>query len=305
MAYEIKPALWGFKPGKKETRQPIITGSIAALVNGEYWPTPPYFSYTFKRQVIDSVSQTFISPNMQARDFKPFAKELIDTGTVVLDAGKGRMFMWNLPLFSFEISQAARWTGRCQNLGMALYITAAGYSVLLTPYIYLTGDICRLSLNKDEMGRLLYFRLSYVCLKWETTFTSLLKLFCATNDRGGYGSNDYFSLQQSINTSDWSATNCIQGLTLSQLLGVEIWGDNKNGFFIQYGGGSLYSALSTDKTTYQYLVRYNIFKEGTTSIRARVFLPELFAPVADQPAILTTSAPIISGCIVRFVKNKV
>lgn len=102
MAYEIKPPLWGIKPGKRETRQLVITKSIAYGPSAE--SENPYVYTSPKRQIVDSANRIFVSPNMQVRDFKPFAKELINTRTVVLDADKGRLFMWSLPPFSFEMN---------------------------------------------------------------------------------------------------------------------------------------------------------------------------------------------------------
>lgn len=304
MAYEIKPPLWGVKPGKRETRQQVITELNGRPVsNPNVVIDPPYFKFNLKRQIIDSVNQTFISPNMQVRDFKPFAKELIDTGTVVLDSSKGRMLMWDLPPFSFELDQSAKWSfTRCST--PPLVIKGSGYDVLLTPYIYLIGDVTRLSLNSRVSN--LHLRVSYTLLGWKGTTKVVDMMFCAclqgvTCDVE-ITSDDYCSLQQSIDYSDWSATNCLQGLTLSQLLGAETWKDYKNGFFIQYGGKDLPATVSLNQVFYTTL-RPNIYQEGFSAIHARVFLPELFAPVVDRPAILTTSSPIISGCIVRFVKT--
>lgn len=309
MPYEIKPSLWGIKPGKRETRQRVITGlNGRAISNPEVILEPPYFTFNLKRQIIDSVSQTFISPNMQVRDFKPFAKELIDTGTTVLDSSKGKFFMWSMPPFSFEINQMAGWSfTRCNT--KPLVISASKYDVLLTPYIFLTEDITRLSLNNKIFNGSLAFRLSYTCLEWKGTTYVVDKMFCRCSEaqmlcRQNLTSDDYYSLQQSVDYSNWSATNCTEMLTLSQLLGVETQEKFKNGFYIQYGGGALPSLVSNNQVFYTSLSD-SIFQEGQSSIRARVFLPELFAPIADQPAILTTSAPIISGCIVRFVKNVV
>lgn len=64
MAYEIKPPLWGIKPGKRETRQRVATGANLGI--------PGYYSTVLKKQIIDIASQTFISPSMQVRDFAPF-----------------------------------------------------------------------------------------------------------------------------------------------------------------------------------------------------------------------------------------
>lgn len=305
MAYEIKSPLWGIKPGKRETRQQVITGSKITN-NGLVEPIYPYVYTLPKRQIVDSANRTFVSPSMQVRDFKPFAKELINTGTVVLDASKGRMFMWNLPPFSFEINQEAYWdANNC--FSYPLKANVSGYDVLISPYIYTTGDVTRLSLNAESNK--LYLRLSYAVLnyvlyraRWGWTLGK-----CGQEDIGDITADTIATLQQSVNYSDWSATNCSLELTLSKLLGVETWGDYKNGFYIQYGGGNLISGKyqMASPVARGTCYKYSIFREGTSSLLARVFLPELFAPVADQPAILTTSAPIISGCIVRFVKNGV
>lgn len=306
MAYEIKPPLWGVKPGKRETRQQVITGLNGRQIsNPSVVIEPPYFKFNLKRQIVDSVNQTFISPNMQARDFTPFAKELIDTNTVVLDKSKGKLFMWNLPSFSFEISQRANWNfTKCGT--PPLEIKASGYDVLLTPYIYLMGDITRLSLNNKLSNNSLYLRISYTLLGWKGMTKVADRVFCACLQEvicdTEITSDDYCTLQQSVNYSDWSATNCIQALSLPQLLGAETLQNYKNSFFIQYGGETLPAEVSLNQVFYTTL-RPNIFQEGISAIHARVCLPELFASVADQPAILTTSAPIISGCIVRFVKT--
>lgn len=302
MAYEIKPPLWGIKPGKRETRQQVITGTKAKNT-GLVEPIYPYVYTSPKRQIVDSANRTFVSPSMQVRDFKPFAKELIDTGTVVLDTSKGRMFMWNLPPFSFEMKQEAYWdVSNC--FSDPLTASVSGYDVLISPYIYTTGDVTRLSLI--DGSNKLYLRLSYAVLNYvlhQILWTITLGR-CGQHDKGEITADTIATLQQSVDYSDWSATNCSLELTLSQLLGVETWGNYKNGFYIQYGGETLKTARyamgpgGARGTCY----KYSIFREGTSSLLARVFLPELFAPVADRPAILTTSAPIISGCIVRFVK---
>ena len=322
MAYEIKPALWGFKPGKKETRQRVVTGVNQSSYSGSQI-TYPYATYSLKRQILDFTSQTFVTPSMQIRDFKPFAKELIDTGTVVLDVDKGKMFMWNLPPFSFELNQSIGWEGTnggflayCGGEGASLQMKASGYSILLTPYLYISG-LTRLSLNDNSDKRDLYLRLSYTAYKFRfyrdcirlTTVIYAGSQMCDAPNVGGWVSLDeYGSLQQSVNYSDISITNSLNGMKLSQLFGIS--SQSQNGFYITGDGSRMtpwfsYMSAGTIRYDYYAFLGYDMFQEGTTSIRARVFLPELFTPVADQPAILTTSAPIISGCIVRFVKNKV
>lgn len=305
MGYQIKPPLWGIKPGKRETRQQVITGANV-VKNESIEPIYPYVYTSPKRQIVDSANRTFVSPSTLVRDFKPFAKELINTGTVVLDTSKGRMFMWNLPPFSFEINQEAYWdvTG-CS--AYPLKANVSGYDVLISPYIYTTGDVTRLSLNAESNR--LYLRLSYAVFNyslyqvfWGRTFSR-----CQETNLRDLTADTIATLQQSVNYSDWSATNCTLELTLSKLLGVETWGDYKNGFYIQYGGGNLVSSAYhfSGAASQWSCYKYSIFREGTAAILARVFLPELFAPVVDRPAILKSSAPIISGCIVRFVKNGV
>ena len=321
MAYEIKPALWGFKPGKKETRQRVVTGVNSSSYLGTEI-TYPYANYSLKRQILDFTTQTFVSPNMQVRDFKPFAKELIETGTVVLDEDKGRMFMWNLPPFTFELNQSVYWDGYdnfayCGGSGVTLEMKSSGYNVILTPYFYISGTT-RLLLKDNTDRENLYFRLSYTvykfrfyreCFRCITSVLNPSRNYCDTPNVGGWVSLDeYGSLQQSVNYSDISITNSINGMKLSQLFGIS--SQSQNGFYITGDGSRMtpsFSYLQTASFRYDFFafLSYNMFQEGTTSIRARVFLPELFAPVADLPAILTTSAPIISGCIVRFVKNKV
>lgn len=308
MAYEIKPPLWGIKPGKRETRQQVITGAVSEPTVGLKM-VEPYFTSTPKQQIMDSTSQIFVSPSMQVRDFTPFAKELIETGTVVLDANRGRMFMWNMPPFSFEINQSVQWVsgGRsiC-NVDDYLTMKVSGYDVLLSPYIYITG-VTRIFL-KEETPFKLYFRLSYASHKLYGygSRRSAFRSKCSSYEGGGEFITDrFFSIQQSIDYENKSMTNCILGLTLPQILGVE--NQTHNGFYIQ-GGGTIsygYGELGNGSRRNYTYTGANAFQEGTTSIRARVMLPELFAPVADLPAILTTSAPIISGCIVRFVKNVV
>lgn len=304
MPYEIKKPDWGFKPGKKETRQRIITGAVTG--SSGLSMASPYFYTSLRSQILDFTSSTFASPAMQTRDFEPFAKELIDSGTVVLDSRKGRFFIWNLPEFSFEISQYAEWVGErgpiCSTV-QRLPMLLNGYRVLLSPYLYLMGDITRLSVIDRDLD--MFLRLSYTCYKVKIYGRRLSVAYsrCSEYDGGGESiADDYFSLSQS-NYADLSITKCMSRLTLSQLLGVE---DCKNGFFIQYSGPSLsYGFGGTGARRNYTFTTHNMFIEGQSAIRARVMLPELFAPVGSQSAVLTTSAPIISGCIVRFVKNVV
>lgn len=305
MTYEIKSPLWGVKPGKRETRQRVITGAVANSGTGVTMISP-YFTSIPKRQIIDLLSPTFINPSMQARDFTPFAKELIETGSVVLNDDRGRMFMWNLPPFSFEINQNAYWlSGGRQICGATdlLPMAVSGYRILLNPYILISG-VTRISIKSEREN--LFLRLSYTSYNAVGYGRRRTVFFSKCSEYGGGGSfatNDYFSLQQTVDYSDWSATNCLQGLTLSQLLGVETWKGYENTFYIQGGGNVEYGYGSQQRTRHYTFSGLNMFQEGTTSIRARVFLPELFETVYDLPPILTTSAPIISGCIVRFVKT--
>lgn len=306
MPYEIKKPDWGFKTGKKETRQRIVTGAISTPPTGMAMVSP-YFNTRFGRQILDFMSSTFVSPNMMTRDFKPFGKELIDSGSVVLDSRRGRFFMWNLPEFSFEISQYVEWRGRkggriCSATNQ-LEMSLKGYRILLSPYLYLVGDITRLSVTNRDSN--LFLRLSYTCYKvggFGRRFTAVVGKCSEYNGGGDFIADDYFSLSQS-NYSGLSITNCISKLDLSQLLGVE---DCENGFFIQYSGPNLdYGFVEQgQRHNYTFTTR-NMFIENESAVCARVMLPELFAPVGDRPSILTTSSPIISGCIVRFVKNVV
>lgn len=304
MAYEIKPPLWGYLPDWLKENDSRLLGQL--FFAGFY--SNGSLAIEYGQQVWDCGSQTFISPSMQARDFTPFAKELIETGTAVLNPDRGRLFMWSLPPFSFKVNVKVKWGYLvCGVWGETLQIVVPDYTVLLTPYIYVS-EISRLSLNIDKQSPLynnLYLSLAFLCMspRFYATTNSVIYGSC------GVAANDYLTsygslcLRYSTNTAN--TVNCSQSLTLAQLLGLETWTKYENGFDVNkeviinalfYGNRIAQSSL--------YL-RTNMFLEGTSAIRARVFLPELFQPVGDQPAIFTTSSPIISGCIVRFVKNTV
>lgn len=98
-----------------------------------------------------------------------------------------------------------------------------------------------MSLNAEPNK--LYLRLSYAVLDYvlyQVQWTYFGK--CRQIDNGEEVTVDTIAaLQQSANYSDMSITNCSLELTLSQLLGVETWGNYKNGFYIQYGGENLES----------------------------------------------------------------
>nr|DAG82654.1 MAG TPA: hypothetical protein [Caudoviricetes sp.] len=305
MGYQIKPPLWGIKPGKREKGFNIATGAAY-----EYTTSYGDFAYyTLPMHITDSMSQTFVSPSTQTRDFAPFAKELIETGTVVLDANRGRMFMWNLPPFQFEIKQSFQWSGSngCVS-DIRGEVLATNYQVLMSPYLYVP-ELTRLRLNVEKGSpsyERLYLQLTYSLYIYQFRGYGTVKVSIA-GCRYSWGATPIhykmMSFQQT-RTGNKSITNCLKELTLPQLLGAEK-ATSSNGFFI-LGSGNLASYCNqSGKTTVCNTSNGNAFIEGTSAILARVFLPELFQPVGDRPAILKSSAPIISGCIVRFVKNGV
>lgn len=304
MAYEIRPPLWGYLPDWLKEYDSRYLGQRFFV--GFY--NDGSLAIEYGRQVWDCGSQTFISPSMQARDFTPFAKELIETGTAVLNPDRGRLFMWSLPPFSFKVNMQVRWGYLvCGVWVETLQLVVPDYTVLLTPYIYVS-EVSRLSLNIDKQSPLynnLYLSLAFLCMSpcFYVTTNSIIYGRCGVTADDYRTSHRNLCLRYSTNTAN--TVNCSQSLTLAQLLGLETWTEYENGFDVNSTviiNALLYGNRIVQSSRY---LRTNMFLEGASAIRARVFLPELFQPVGDQPAIFTTSSPIISGCIVRFVKNTV